>query len=270
LPLPIALAHRLARRIDEARQNKLLPYLGPDGKTLVAVELEDGRPTRIHTVIVSVQHSPGLGDDSGRRDVKARLDSDIRNAVFTPVLAESPVGPDAATRFLVNPGGEFVVGGPQRDSGLTGRKNMVDTYGGYARHGGGALSGKDPSHVDRLGSYMARYLARNLVAAGLAARCEVHLSYAIGEALPLAVSVDTFGSGAVPDEAMERAVMKVVDLRPTSVLDRFGLRELPARHEGSFYRRLAAYGHVGRRDLDVPWEREDLGGALAATAGREG
>jgi S-adenosylmethionine synthetase len=269
MPLPIALAHRLARRLDEVRQEKLLRYLGPDGKTLVAVEFEDGRPTRIHTVIVNVQHAADLGRGGGR-DAKARLEDDIRDVVLAPVYADSPVEPDARTRVLINPGGAFVVGGPQRDAGLTGRKNMVDTYGGYARHGGGALSGKDPTHVDRFGSYVARYVARNLVAAELARQCEVHLSYAIGEPLPLAVSVETFGTGAAPDEVLERAVMEVIDLQPAGVLGRFGLRHLPARHDGIFYRRLAAYGHFGRRDLDLPWEREDVVAALAAAAGRGG
>jgi len=270
LPPPIALAHRLARRLDEVRQANLLPYLGPDGKTLVAVEFEDDRPIRIHTVIVNVQHAAVLGVGGGRKDTQARLEGDIRDAVLTPILADSSIEFDARTRILINPGGEFVVGGPQRDAGLTGRKNMVDTYGGYARHGGGALSGKDPTHVDRLGSYVARYVARNVIAARLARRCEVHLSYAIGESLPLAVSVETFGTGAAPDEALERAVADVIDLQPSAVLERFGLRHLPARHGGIFYRRLAAYGHFGRRDLDLPWEQEDLAEALAAAAGRQG
>jgi S-adenosylmethionine synthetase len=269
LPVPIALAHRLARRLDEVRQANLLPYLGPDGKTLVAVEFEDEQPIRIHTVIVNVQHAAVLGEGGVKKDTKARLEDDIRDAVLTPILADSSVKFDARTRILINPGGEFVVGGPQRDAGLTGRKNMVDTYGGYARHGGGALSGKDPTHVDRFGSYVARYLARNVIAASLARRCEVHLSYAIGESLPLAVSVETFGTGAAPDEVLERAATAVIDLQPSAVLERFGLRHLPVRHGGIFYRRLAAYGHFGRRDLDLPWEQEDLAAALAAAAGRE-
>ena len=267
LPLPIVLAHRLAARLDEVRQAKQLPYLGPDGKTLVAVELEDGQPVRIHTVIVSVQHAPHLGRGGVRRDIKGRLESDIREAVLGTAFRDSPLAPDARTRVLINPGGEFVVGGPQRDAGLTGRKNMVDTYGGYARHGGGALSGKDPKHIDRLGSYVARYLARNVIAAKLARRCEVHLSYAIGESRPLAVSVETFGTGAVPDEVLEHAVTSVIDLQPAAVLDRFELQRLPARHGGTFYRRLAAYGHFGRRDIDLPWEREDLAVPLGAATG---
>ncbi len=270
MPLPITLAHHLARRLDEVRLERLVPHIGPDGKTLVAVEFEAGRPTRIHTVIVSVQHAIDLGPGGGGRDAKGRLEGDIHAAVLVPVFADSPIQPDAHTRILINPGGSFLVGGPQRDAGLTGRKNMVDTYGGYVRHGGGALSGKDPAHVDRLGCYVARYLARNLVAAGLARQCEVHLSYALGESFPLAVSVETLGTGAMPDDVLERAVTEVIDLQPASVLKRFGLRHLPARHNGIFYRRLAAYGHFGRRDLDLPWEREDLGAALATAAGRKG
>jgi len=269
LPLPIALAHRLARRLDEVRQANLLPYLGPDGKTLVAVEQENGQPFRIHTVIVNVQHAADLGR-AAKRGTRANLEDDIRTAVLKPVLRDSPIAPDRHTRILINPGGEFLVGGPQRDAGLTGRKNMVDTYGGYARHGGGALSGKDPTHIDRLGSYVARYLARNVIAAKLARRCEIHLSYAIGESRPLAVSVETFGTGLVPDEALERAVTDVIDLQPVAVLDRLELLRLPASHDGVFYRRLAAYGHFGRPDLDLPWEREDLASALATSLSHSG
>jgi S-adenosylmethionine synthetase len=270
MPLPIALAHRLARRLDEVRGKRLLPYLGPDGKTLVAVEFHDRRPVRVHTVIVNVQHTADLARGGGAGSPENRLAGDIREAVLTPVFTESPVAVDARTRILVNPQGPFVVGGPQRDAGLTGRKNIVDTYGGYARHGGGALSGKDPTHVDRLGAYAARHLARNLVAAGLAQQCEVHLSYAIGGAEPLAVSVETSGTGAAPDEVLERAVADVIDLRPADILARFELRHLPAQHGGVFYRRLAVYGHFGRPDLDLPWEREDLAAACADAVGRVG
>jgi S-adenosylmethionine synthetase len=268
MPLPIVLAHRVARGLDEARSNKVLPYLAPDGKTLVAVEFEDGRPTRVHTIIVNVQHAPALGSlaapDAGRR----RLEADIRDAVLDPAFADAPVAVDRRTRLLVNPAGAFVVGGPRRDAGLTGRKSIVDTYGGWARHGGGALSGKDPSHIDRLGAYLARYVARNVVAAGLARACEVHLSYALGEAHPLAIGVDTFGTGAVPDEALERAVSEGIDLRPASAIARFGLRDLPGARGGVFYRSLAAYGHFGRSHLDPPWEREDAAERLARAAGR--
>src|SRR5919106_2464982 len=255
MPLPIMLAHGLARRLDEVRGKGVLPYLAPDGKTLVAVEFEDARPTRIHTVIVSVQHSAAL-------DGPRRLEADIREAVLTPVFAGAPLAPDRRTKVLINPGGAFLVGGPRRDAGVTGRKNVVDTYGGFARQGGGALSGKDPAHADRFGAYVARYMARNVIAAGLARRCEVQLSYGVGEEQPLAVTVETFGTGELPDERIEQALTNLMDLRPTHVVDALGLRSLPERHGGEFYRTLAAYDQFGRADLDVPWEREDLAAAL--------
>jgi S-adenosylmethionine synthetase len=260
MPLPIVLAHGLARRLDEVRRKGVVPYLAPDGKTLVAVEFEDAEPTRIHTVIVSVQHSAAL-------DRAGRLESEIRDAVLGPVFDAAPLGLDRRTKVLINPGGAFVVGGPRRDAGLTGRKTVVDTYGGFARQGGGALSGKDPAHVDRFGAYAARYMARNVVAAGLARRCEVQLSYGIGEQQPLAVSVETFGSGAVPDEQIERALHDAIDLRATAIVEAFRLRALPQRRGGEFYRVLAAYGHFGRTDLDTPWEREDLVPALRRAVG---
>ena len=267
MPVPIVLAHRVARGLDQARRDKVLPYLAPDGKTLVAVEFEDGRPTRVHTVIVNVQHAPTLGGlgapDAGRR----QLEADIRETVLAPAFADGPARLDRHTRVLVNPAGAFVVGGPRRDAGLTGRKSIVDTYGGWARHGGGALSGKDPSHIDRLGAYLARYVARNVVAAGLARACEVHLNYALGEARPLAVGVDTFGTGAVSDEAIERAIGETIDLRPASAVAHFTMRDQPGARGGTFYQPLAAYGHFGRPDLDLPWEREDAAGPLARAAG---
>jgi S-adenosylmethionine synthetase len=255
MPLPIMLAHALARQLDEVRHKGDVPYLAPDGKTLVAVEFEDDRPTRIHTVIVSVQHTRAL-------DRPSRLEADLREAVLAPVFDPAPLGPDRRTKVLINPGGAFLVGGPRRDAGLTGRKTVVDTYGGFARQGGGALSGKDPSHVDRFGAYVARYMARNIVAAGLARRCEVQLSYGVGEEHPLAVTVETFGTGELPDERIEQALTSLMDLRPTYIVDALGLRALPERHGGEFYRALAAYGHFGRTDLDAPWEREDLEAAL--------
>jgi S-adenosylmethionine synthetase len=263
MPLPIVLAHGLARRLDEVRGKGVLPYLAPDGKTLVAVEFEDARPARIHTVIVSVQHSAAL-------DRRGRLESDIREAVLTPVFAGAPLAPDRKTKVLINPGGAFLVGGPRRDAGLTGRKNVVDTYGGFARQGGGALSGKDPSHVDRFGAYATRYIARNVVAAGLARRCEVQLSYGVGEEHPLALTVETFGTGTVPDERIERILGGLIDLRPAAVVEAFDLRALPEQRGGEFYRALAAYGQVGRTDLDAPWEREDLGAGLGQAMGRKG
>jgi S-adenosylmethionine synthetase len=263
MPLPIVLAHGLARRVDEVRSKGVLPYLAPDGKTMVAVEFEDARPTRIHTVVISVQHTAAL-------DRAGRLEADLREAVLGPVFAAAPLAPDRHTKVLINPGGAFLVGGPRRDAGLTGRKNVVDTYGGFARQGGGALSGKDPSHVDRFGAYVARYMARNVVAAELARRCEVQLSYGVGEEHPLAVSVETFGTGAVPDERIERVLDSLVDLRPAAVVEALGLRTLPERHGGAFYQALAAYGQVGRTDLDVPWEREDLVAGLRRAATRKG
>lgn len=259
MPLPIVLAHELARRLDEVRRKAVIPYLAPDGKTLVAVEFEDDQPIRIHTVIINVQHlatAPG------------RLEADVREAVLPSVFDPAPLPLDARTKVLINPSGAFLVGGPRRDAGLTGRKSVVDTYGGFARQGGGALSGKDPAHVDRFGAYAARYMARNVVAASLARRCEIQLSYGIGEERPLAVSVQTFGTGAVPDEDIERALTEVVDLRPASLVEAFGLRGLPQRHGGEFYRVLAAYGHFGRADIDAPWEHEDRVEALGRAAGR--
>jgi S-adenosylmethionine synthetase len=262
MPLPIVLAHGLARRLDEVRGKGVLPYLAPDGKTLVAVEFEDGRATRVHTVIVSVAHTAAL-------DRPARLEADLREAVLNPVFATAALAPDERTKVLINPGGAFLVGGPRRDAGLTGRKNVVDTYGGFARQGGGALSGKDPAHVDRFGAYVARYLARNVVAAGLADRCEIQLSYGVGEEHPLALTVETFGTGAVPDQGIERALDGLIDLRPAAVVEAFGLRTLPEHRGGEFYRVLAAYGQIGRADLDVPWEREDLAAGLRRAAGRK-
>jgi S-adenosylmethionine synthetase len=266
MPAPIALAHRLARRLDEARRQKALPYLGPDGKIQVAVQFEERRPVRIHTVVVNVQHTTAVGGVGSPGGAHRRLEGDIREAVVRPVLEQAPLGFDAHTRLFVNPGGAFLVGGPRRDAGLTGRKNTVDTYGGYTRHGGGALSGKNPDHIDRLGSYVARYAARNVVAGGLAQECEVHLAYAIGQARPLAVAVETHGTGVAPDEALARVLEKTIDLRPAAVLHRFGLTQLPMVHDGAFYVRLAAYGHFGRTDLDVPWEREDQAPALGRAA----
>jgi len=250
MPLPIALAHRLARRLAEVRKSGLLPYLRPDGKTQVTVEYRDGRPVHLHTVVVSTQHAADVDP--------ADLTRDMRRHVLEPVVPEALL--DGDTRFLVNPTGRFVHGGPQADSGLTGRKIIVDTYGGYARHGGGAFSGKDPTKVDRSATYAARHVAKNLVAAGLCNRCEVRVAYAIGVARPLVVDVDTFGTGRLPDEALAELVREVFDLRPAAIIDRFGLRR-------PMYRALAAYGHFGRTDLAVPWEETDRVDALRARAG---
>ena len=241
MPLPISLAHKMARRLTEVRKNGTLHYLRPDGKTQVTVEYDkDNRPVRIDTVVVSSQHAPEVSLEQIREDI-------IRE-VALPVI---PAGLNKGDiRFFVNPTGRFVIGGPQGDSGLTGRKIIVDTYGGSAPHGGGAFSGKDPTKVDRSAAYAARYVAKNIVAAGLAHRCQVQLAYAIGVAEPVSVNVTTFGTGAVSDKALEEAVKKVFDLRPTAIIRDLDLRK-------PIYRRLAAYGHMGREDLGVAWEKTD-------------
>ena len=237
MPLPISLAHRLARRLTEVRKDGTLSYLRPDGKTQVTVEYEDGVPVRVDTVVVSTQHDPDVSLETIRADL---LEHVIRPVVPAALLDED-------TRYFINPTGRFVVGGPQGDTGLTGRKIIVDTYGGYARHGGGAFSGKDPTKVDRSAAYAARHVAKNVVAAGLADRCEVQIAYAIGVATPVSVMVDTFGTGVISDEQIARAVNKVFDLRPASIIRSFDLRR-------PIYQPLAAYGHMGRTDLSAPWE----------------
>ena len=250
MPLPISLAHKLALRLTEVRKSGLLPYLRPDGKSQVTVEYDGDAPVRVDAVVISSQHSPEVEMDALRRDVMEQ--------VIAPVIPAHLL--DENTKYFINPTGRFVVGGPQGDSGLTGRKIIVDTYGGYARHGGGAFSGKDPSKVDRSAAYAARWVAKNIVAAGLARRCEVELAYAIGVAEPVSVLVDTQGTGKVTDEALEAAVRKVFDLRPAAII-----RELDLRRP--IYRQTAAYGHMGREDLGLPWEKcvkaEALKAALA-------
>lgn len=247
MPLPISLAHKLARRLTDVRKNGTLPYLRPDGKTQVTVEYDDDRPVRIDTVVVSSQHSA--------ETELAEIREDIIREVINPVIPADMM--DAKTKIYVNPTGRFVIGGPAGDTGLTGRKIIVDTYGGYARHGGGAFSGKDPTKVDRSASYAARYLAKNVVKAGLARRCEVQIAYAIGVAKPVSVMVDTEGTGVVSDEKLGQALTELVDLRPAAIIRRFDLRR-------PIYTPLAAYGHMGREDLMVPWENTDLVDALLA------
>ena len=240
MPMPISMAHKLALKLTEVRKNGTLSYLRPDGKTQVTVEYDDNTPVRIEAVVVSSQHSADVEMD--------KLREDIKKYVIDAVVPENLM--DENTKIYINPTGRFVIGGPQGDSGLTGRKIIVDTYGGYARHGGGAFSGKDPTKVDRSATYAARYVAKNLVAAGLAKKCEVQLAYAIGVARPLSVRVDTFGTGIVSEEKLSEIVNKVFDLRPTSIIRDLDLRK-------PIYRQLAAYGHIGREDLGVAWEKTD-------------
>ncbi len=240
MPLPIALAHKLARRLAEVRKKGLLKYLRPDGKTQVSVAYCDGRPSHIQTIVVSAQHSDSV--------TLEQLEGDIIEHVIKQVVPEGLLLPQ--TRFLVNPTGRFVIGGPQGDSGLTGRKIIVDTYGGYASHGGGAFSGKDPTKVDRSASYAARYAAKNVVAAGLAARCQLQVAYAIGVAQPVSLMVEAFGTERIPVSVIEDLVRKHFDLRPAALIDYFDLRR-------PIYQQLAAYGHFGRTDLELPWEKLD-------------
>ncbi|MGM9626283.1 MAG: methionine adenosyltransferase [Eubacteriales bacterium] len=241
MPMPISLAHKLSKRLTEVRKNGTLPYLRPDGKTQVTVEYEGNTPVRVDAIVVSSQHDPDVSLEQIRADIIANVIHPIIPAAFL----------DADTKIFVNPTGRFVVGGPQGDTGLTGRKIIVDTYGGYARHGGGAFSGKDPTKVDRSAAYAARYVAKNIVAAGLADQCEVELAYAIGVAKPVSVLIDTFGTAKIPEETISDLISKLVDLRPAVIIERFDLRR-------PIYRKLAAYGHMGREDLDAPWEKTDL------------
>ena len=257
MPLPISVAHRVSRELSVARKSGRLPYLGPDGKTQVTVAYEDGRPVGIDTILISTQHTETIGDITEAAAVQAKIKADLWDEVVLPVFADLAVKPDASTRFLVNPTGKFVIGGPQGDSGLTGRKIIVDTYGGYSRHGGGAFSGKDPTKVDRSAAYACRYAAKNIVAAGLAEKCEVQISYAIGVARPVSIFVDTFNTGKVEDTVLLELIGKHFELRPAGIIHMFDLQRLPALRDGRFYQDVAAYGHFGRPDLDLPWERTD-------------
>jgi S-adenosylmethionine synthetase len=257
MPLPISLAHRMARRLAAVRKTGQLPYLRPDGKTQVTVVYEDGKPVAIDTILISTQHAPTIGEITDEAAVQAKIREDLWAAVVQPVFADLTIQPDAQTRFLVNPTGKFVVGGPQGDAGLTGRKIIVDTYGGYSRHGGGAFSGKDPTKVDRSAAYACRYVAKNIVAAGLADKCEVQLSYAIGVARPVSILVETFGTGKVSEDLILELVQNYFELRPAGIIEKFNLQRLPSERNARFYQDVAAYGHFGRSDLDLPWEQTD-------------
>ena len=243
MPLPISLAHRVSRRLAAVRKAGQLPYLRPDGKTQVTVAYEDGRPVGIDTILVSTQHAPEIDGITDEVAIQARIKEDLWTAVVEPVFSETEIKPDANTRFLVNPTGKFVIGGPQGDAGLTGRKIIVDTYGGYSRHGGGAFSGKDPTKVDRSAAYAARYVAKNIVAAGLADKCEVQLSYAIGVARPVSMMIETFGTGKIDEDRLLELVNQHFELRPAGILQEFNLRQLPKLRGGRFYQDVAAYGH---------------------------
>lgn len=249
MPLPISISHQLSRRLSEVRKNGTLPYLRPDGKTQVTVEYDGDTPVRVDTIVVSTQH--------GEEVTLEQIQADIKEHVIKPIVPEKFL--DENTKYFINPTGRFVIGGPQGDAGLTGRKIIVDTYGGYARHGGGAFSGKDPTKVDRSGAYAARYVAKNVVAAGLADRCEVQLAYAIGVAQPVSIAVDTFGTGKVEEEKLVQLIRKHFDLRPAGIIKQLDLRR-------PIYNQTAAYGHFGRTDVDLPWERTDKAEVLKTEA----
>lgn len=249
MPLPISLAHRLAKQLTQVRKERTLPYLRPDGKTQVTVEYDGDKPSRLDTIVISAQHDSEVSLETIRRDIEAY--------VIRPIAGELM---DANTIIHINPTGRFVIGGPAGDTGLTGRKIIVDTYGGYARHGGGAFSGKDPTKVDRSAAYLARYIAKNIVASGTARKCEVQLAYAIGVAKPVSLMIDTFGTGAVSNDILADYLTKTVDMRPDAIIKQFDLRR-------PIYKSLAAYGHMGREDLEAPWEKTDLAASIRSALG---
>ncbi|MBR5305198.1 MAG: methionine adenosyltransferase [Candidatus Gastranaerophilales bacterium] len=266
MPLPIALAHKLAYRLAEVRKQRRVNYLRPDGKSQVTVEYVDGKPKRIDTIVISTQHDPIVNGVEDNQKIQEIIRKDMIELVIKPVFEGYEVKPDETTKYLINPSGRFVIGGPQGDAGLTGRKIIVDTYGGYSRHGGGAFSGKDPTKVDRSAAYAARWVAKNIVKAGLAEKCEIELAYAIGQAQPVSVLVDTFDTGKISDQELSKIVSETFDLRPAAIIKQFDLRNLPSKNGGKFYQKLAAYGHVGREDFFVPWEQTEMAETLAKKA----
>ena len=263
MPLPISLAHKLSYRLAQVRKEGLLSYLRPDGKSQVTVEYVDGKPSRIHTIVLSTQHDPEINGISDNKQVQEIIKQDLQRLVVDYVFETETIKIDSETKILINPSGRFVIGGPQGDAGLTGRKIIVDTYGGYSRHGGGAFSGKDPTKVDRSAAYASRYVAKNIVASGLAEKCEIELAYAIGVAEPISIFVDTFGTGKLSDDEISDIVKENFDLSPMAIIKQFDLRNLPAKNGGKFYQRLAAYGHMGRTDINVPWESTDKAAKLS-------
>ncbi len=266
MPLPISLAHKLAQRLAQIRKEKVVNYLRPDGKSQVTVEYVDNKPKRIDTIVISTQHDPEINGISDNTQIQKIIEKDMIEYVIKPVFEGYDIKPDSDTKYLINPSGRFVIGGPQGDAGLTGRKIIVDTYGGYARHGGGAFSGKDPTKVDRSAAYAARWVAKNIVKAGLAQKCEIELAYAIGKSKPVSILVDTFNTGRISDEELAQIVSETFDLRPAAIIKQFDLRNLPLKNNGKFYQKLAAYGHVGREDFYIPWEETQMADILAQKA----
>ncbi len=255
MPLPISLAHRLAIQLAKVRHEKVLNYLLPDGKTQVSIDYKDGIPVSINTILISTQHTAEINGITNEAEIRRRITEDLWLNVVLPATEDLEIKPNRQnTRFLVNPTGKFVVGGPQGDAGLTGRKIIVDTYGGYARHGGGAFSGKDPTKVDRSAAYAARYVAKSIVKAKLAKKAEVQLSYAIGVAKPISILIETFGTGAIAQADLTELIKNNFDLRPAAIIKEFDLRNLPKKMGGEFFRKTASYGHFGRNDLKLPWE----------------
>ncbi len=255
MPLPISLAHRLALKLAKVRHEKILNYLLPDGKTQVSIDYKEGSPVSINTILISTQHTAEIDGITNEEEIRKRIKEDLWHNVVLPATEDLEIKPNSEnTRFLVNPTGKFVVGGPQGDAGLTGRKIIVDTYGGYARHGGGAFSGKDPTKVDRSAAYAARYVAKSIVKAKLAKKAEVQLSYAIGVAKPISILIETFGTGAISQSDLTELIKNNFDLRPAAIIKEFDLRNLPKKMGGEFFRKTASYGHFGRNDLNLPWE----------------